>query len=507
MSAPTRQLNRLSIGQNMPETRAQSTRTTRTGREDPSDDDESDRENDSSSATGSESGSDDDDDGGSSDEEQEQESSGRSTFRARSGITYDLSSLDAESGPNALVGLKSQFDVVNCRGSDHGYDFQLLDRAHVHVGSDSTTCTCSTFKARPQVACQHIFWVLDQLHSHFHPNPSAARAVLSRDGRPQVRPRIEELLKEDGTLEEAAEKLNWQCLRDDGDGKLYGMTRTEKVRDVLSAFTPKVLPEDFRQDLVETVLQKRTATAGECVVQGDFEATMFRLAIYDDSVFSSLCKVMPSGACSAIYFDKIQVQSRRLLSDFDRYCATGERPTDPSSPGGGIIEVDEVVDHLCTAVSRIKTNILARAPHGSEGAANALVWILESIASRNKDPLDGNNWGRSSFQGEDEDQRNLYHLLIGSEDMDLKPDEELFVLSALESLPASSLYPRVQELRNILRKIEVNRAPRAYLLKLGKLIRAVESAGAAGAGSSAATGLGQKRPAAGNSGGYSKRSR
>ncbi|KAJ5291867.1 hypothetical protein N7478_001118 [Penicillium angulare] len=506
MSAPTRQLNRLSIGQNMSGTGAQSTNTTRSEREDPSDDNESDRENDSSSLTGSESDSG-DDDGGSSDEEQEP--SGRSTVRARSGITYDLSSLDGESGPNALVGLKSQFDVVNCRGSDHGYDFQLLDRAHVHVGSDSTTCTCSTFKAMPQVACQHIFWVLDQLHSHFHPNPSAARAVLSRDGRPQVRPRIEELLKEDGTLEEAAEKLNWQCLRDDGDGdgKLYGMTRTEKVRDVLSAFTPKVLPEVFRQDLVETVLRKRTATAGECVVQGDFEATMFRLAIYDDSVFSSLCKVMPSGACSAIYFDKIQVQSRRLLSDFDRYCATGERPTDPSSPGGGIIEVDEVVDHLRRAVSRIQANILSRAPHGSEGAANALVWMLESIASRNKDPLDGNNLGRSSFHGEDEDQRNLYHLLIGSEDMDLKPDEDLFVLSALESLPASSLYPRVQELRNILRKIEVNRAPRAYLLKLGTLIRAVESAGAAGAGSSAATGLGQKRPAAGSSGGYSKRSR
>lgn len=322
--------------------------------------------------------------------------------------------------------------------------------------------------------------------------------ALSQDGRPRVHARIEDLLK--GKLAAVADRLNWQYLRDEGDGRATGMTRVEKVRDVLSAFSPQILPEDFRQDLSETTTQRRTAE--QCVVQGDFEATIFRLAVHDDGVFSSLCRAMPAGACAAIYFDKIHERMRRLLLDFDRYCATGEGLADPSSPGGGIFEVDEVVSQLRRSVSRIHANIAIRAPHGSEGAAKMLVSIFDAISSRNKDALDGNNWGRASFHGEDEDQRNLYHLLIGSEDMDLEPDSELFVLDALETLPKPNIYQFIDTLRDIRRKIEVNRAPKTFLLRLGALVRAAESAGAPGA-----MGSGQKRPAAGNSGGYSKRSR
>ncbi|KAJ6109589.1 hypothetical protein N7486_001824 [Penicillium sp. IBT 16267x] len=484
MSAPTRQFHRLSIGHDMPETRF---KPTRKERPDPSDDSEREDSSVEESETESE-----------EEESSNDEPSGK-TILARSGITYDMKELDDETGANASVGLRSQFEVVNCRASDSGYDFQLLDRPQVHVGSDSTTCTCSTFQSRPQAACQHIFWVLDQLHAYFHPTPSTARATLSSDGRPQVRPRAEELLNS-VRLETVADRLQWQCLRDEGNGHYHGMTRADKIRDVLSAFNTRTLLEDFRQDLQEKESTQKY-TAESCVVQGDLEATIFRLAVHDDSVFSSICKAMPSGACAAIYFQKLQDQIRRLLSDFDRYCATGERPTDPSSPGGGIVEVEEVVRQLRRAVSRIRSNIAIRSPHGSDGAADALVLILENIAARNKDCLAGNDWGRTSFHGEDEDQRNLHHLLIGSDDVELKADDELFLISALEDLNLSSLGLKVDALRNCLSKMEVNRAPKAYLIRLGALVRLVESGGAGISGS------GQKRPAAGNSGGFPKRSR
>jgi hypothetical protein len=292
-----------------------------------------------------------------------------------------------------------------------------------------------------------------------------------------------------------AAQLKWQCLRDEEGG----MTRTERVRDIFSAFSKRTLPEDARRDLTETIEQARTAE--QCVVQGDFEATMFRLAVHDDAVFDSLCKAMPPGACAAIYFDKVQEQSRRLLNDFDRYCATGELPADPVTPGLGI-EVDDVVTQLQRSVSRIAVNITARAPHGSEGAAEALVSLLESVVARNNDPLEGNPLGRQSFHGEDEDQRNLYHLLIGSVESDSETDARHFVLGALDALPPVDLHQCANRLRDILRKIEVNRAPKPYLLHLGALIRTAESA-------TGAAGSGQKRPAAGNgnSGGYSKRTR
>lgn len=158
MSPPTRQFHRLSIGQDMQEPRAQSTRTTRTRRPDPSDDDESGREGENETSSGEREsegeGSSDDEDDDSSDGD---ESTSASTVLARSGITYDLSSLDTESEAKALVGLTGQFDVLNCRTSSAGYDFQLLDRPKVHISAEAPTCTCSTFQGRPGTACQHIF--------------------------------------------------------------------------------------------------------------------------------------------------------------------------------------------------------------------------------------------------------------------------------------------------------------------------------------------------------------
>lgn len=179
MSPPTRQFDRLSIGQNMPDDRAQASRTARdAGRPVPSDDgdgDEEEEEDSSAAESSSEGGegeegsegaekegensSDDDEENDSNDSNDgdDNESTSTSTVRAQSGITYDLRHLDTESEARALVGLTGQFEVVNCRTSDSGYDFQLLDRPRVHIGSDSPRCTCSTFQRRPEVACHHIF--------------------------------------------------------------------------------------------------------------------------------------------------------------------------------------------------------------------------------------------------------------------------------------------------------------------------------------------------------------
>ncbi|KGO64765.1 Zinc finger, SWIM-type [Penicillium italicum] len=468
-------------------------RAARAGRSDTSNDDSDcgdERSSGESSSEEEEEGEDDDEE--SSDEEQSESNS--ASVLATSGITYDLSQLDSESEARAVVGLTGHFDVVDCRSTPAGYDFQLSDRPQVHIGADSSTCTCAVFQDQPDAACQHIFWLVDQLHGCFLPTPQSTEVTLTPDGRPDRLPRIEDLLK--GNLISVATQLKWQYLREEEDG----MTRTEKVRDIFSAFSNRTLPEDTRRDLTETTEQARTAE--QCVVQGDFEATMFRLAVHDDGVFNSLCKAMPAGACAAIYFDKVQEQSRRLLDDFDRYCATGELPVNPVSPGLGV-EVDDVVTQLQRSVSRIEVNIAARAPHGSEGAAEALVSLLELVVARNNDPLEGNPLGRQSFHGEDEDQRNLYHLLIGSVETDSETDARHFVLHALDALPPVDLHQCANRLRDILRKIEVNRAPKPYLLHLGSLIRIAESAAAAAMGS------GQKRPAAGNgnSGGYSKRTR
>ncbi|KAJ5342413.1 hypothetical protein N7541_011537 [Penicillium brevicompactum] len=483
MTAPTRQFHRLSIGRNMPD---QTALPTHAGRPDPSDDSDPDQSDSSVESSGGE---------GEGDEDEEESESTSTSILAPSGITYDLSHLDSESEARALVGLTGSFDVINCRNTSAGYDFQLLDRPRVHLGSDPSTCTCSVFQSHPDVACQHIFWLVDQLHGCFVRERQTREVALAPDGRPADLPRLEGLLE--GNLEAVATQLRWQYLQEESDGSGRGMTRTEKVRDIFSAFSKQTLPEEFRQDLNETTEQARTAE--QCVVQGDFDATIFRLAVHDDAVFESLKKVMPPGACAAIYFDKMQARSRRLLSDFDQYCSTETPHTDPTSQDG-YMDVNEVALQLQRSVSRIAENIALRSPHGTEGAGETLVSLLEWVVARNNDPLEHNRF-RDSFNGEDEDQRNLYHLLIGSIETDSETDARHFVLHALNALPPLDLYQFDQRLHDILRKLEVNRAPKQYLINLANLIRSANSA--------AAMGSGQKRPAAGNgnSGGYSKRTR
>ncbi|PWY77221.1 hypothetical protein BO94DRAFT_538082 [Aspergillus sclerotioniger CBS 115572] len=462
MSAPTKQFHDLSITGDMPMTRSQ------TEREPPP--------NDSDSSELLESGSDESDAG-------DGVSAVSSSIRGKSGITYDLAKLDSDCEAKALVGLTSQFNVASCCATPTGFDFQFTEHPRVHIGSKGYTCTCSTFSARPSVVCQHIFWLLDQLHGCFLPQSPPSGIPLSSDGRLPNFGRVEHLL--DDKLETIADQLSWQYIRSEAEG---GMSRQEMVRDILSAFNTAILPEDFRLDLLDDARQSRTPE--QCVVQGDFEATMFRLAVHDDGVYSSLCKAMPIGACAVIYFDKVHHRLRTLLADFDRYCLTGQAP---SAAAG--MDVESVVKDIQRSVGRVRENIIIRAPHGMEGAAKTLVTLLEDICSRNRDALEGNDWGRATFHGEDEDQRNLFHRLIGG---DTDETGESFILDALEYLPASDLHQFVGRLKAILHRIEVDRAPKAYILQLSSLIRAAETPLA---------NAGQKRPSSATSRGDSKRTR
>ncbi|KAL3463130.1 hypothetical protein BJX64DRAFT_128711 [Aspergillus heterothallicus] len=441
-----------------------------------------------------------------------------SRVKSSAGLTYDLSQsgLDTETRARAIIGLTTDFDVQWCSSTLTGWDFVMGKQLHVCIAcdtasptngrNDSYTCTCAVFRAKPSVACQHIFWLLDQLRGYFAsikiPSHSLPTCYLPfGDGHAQrisqVEPRIECLIDRDeegpATLEAIADRLEWPYIRSKREG---AMTRVQRVRDILSAFSVDVLPEEFRVDLVEVdedegqAPRRKQRTPEQCVVQGDFEATLFRLAVHDDEVFASLCKAMPPGACAAIYFDKILDRSRRLMSDFDNLCRDYGQPRE--IPVNSNITIHNVVEAIQQNVDNIHENILLRDPHGKLGAVKTLVKLLEDISSRNKDALDINKYGRTSFAHEDEETRNIYQQLIGKTD----ENGSFFILDALQSLPETDLHQFKDRLRAILDKNEVNRAPRAYILKLRALVRAAE-AGQFRSATDASVGLVRRKRAAG----------
>lgn len=278
----------------------------------------------------------------------------------------------------------------------------------------------------------------------------------------------------------------------------------------MSAFNKETIPEDFRRDLVESSATLNPRTPEQCVVQGDFEATIFRLAVHDDNVYNSIRKAMPAGACAAIYFDKVHQKSRNLLTQFDEYRRTGRLPPTSSSSNERALpsldNVSEVARELRRHVAQIRNNLAVRIPYGTKGAAEALITLLQEVSARNIDAFENNTWGRVAPPGEDDDDRNLYEQLIGqaSDEDQGRGDEEggigggLFILDVLEEVPASVLEAYVSSLRDILAKVEIIPAPSSFLLKLKSLIHDAQSSRTQPRG---------KRPATGEAGGSHKRTR
>ncbi|KAL4766073.1 uncharacterized protein BDW70DRAFT_146960 [Aspergillus foveolatus] len=445
--------------------------------------------------------------------------------KASSGLLYDLrgSGFDQETEARALLGLTTAYDVLFCERKRAGYEFVFAETARVRIpllgwgqtqmnfsgevndvvasgygSGDGYACTCAAFRGRDAVACQHIFWLLDQFRAQFlshSPSPPNApsKILLSSDGHAQGFPRIEQLLSNQSattTIETLAEHLGWPYVCSEVEEG--GMSRTQRVRDILSAFSTEILPEEFRVEPVESdsepedtdcncLSPTKRRTPEQCVVQGDMEATVFQLAVHDDNVFTSLCKAMPPGACAAIYFDKILARSRSILSEFDMYCRTLGGPYEDGDKGK-VLSMAAVVQTLRTNILNIHKNIHVRAPHGLQGAAKALIAILEDISTRNKDALADNPYGRVSFlpananwsaDGEDDgDSRNLYHQLIGSADGE--EEEGHFVLDALADLSGKVLYPFRERLGAVLARVEVNRAPRGFIVRLAAIVRVAE---------------------------------
>ncbi|WEW60070.1 hypothetical protein PRK78_005554 [Emydomyces testavorans] len=444
MSAPTRELGKLSIGR-MPTTRAQAQRQ-RGG---------------ASQAAENPADSESEEEVSSSNEEAPGTTSSAMVVRGSTGIPYDLSQLSQTARARAMHGLKGEYVVDRCRALGGGFDFDMADHGRVRLADKS-------------------LWLVDQLHRGFFPGLPPQAIRISDDGETQFFDRIAEKLGD--KIEEIARNRNWPYLpgatspTDSSGGESDSMSRPDRARDILSAFSKTTMPDEFRPDLVETINQPRTPE--QCVVQGDFEATMFRLTVHDENVYSSLRKVMPSGARADIFFDKALAKIRMLFAEFDRYRQTGAVRRD-----GPPLEIAVVVEELQKRIEQLQHNIFTRSPHGAIGAAEALIYTLREVSTRNYDAFEDSDWGRPVPAGETEKDRNLYLQLVDQ----AGHADTLFVLDCLETLPEPILRQWAPQLDFIFNTVHSNGASVPYLRKLQSL-KSGDQSGAASR---------QKRPAVG----------
>ncbi|KAI1911554.1 hypothetical protein LOZ39_002647 [Ophidiomyces ophidiicola] len=467
MSAPTRKLGKLSIGSMAGGQPQRQTRQTASPYEARTQH-ESDTEAESSSS-----------------DEEAQGPAQTTVVRGSTNFPFDIGGLSQAARSRAVHGLRGEFVMDKCRSTRAGFEFDVADRGRIRLSDGSLACSCRDFQ-QTELACRHIYWLVDQLHGSFSARAPPHPGRLQETGQTQFFARVAEKLE--SSIEEIAKSRDWPYLPgsmsppDISDDELELMSRPEKARDILSAFSEATLPNEFRLDLVETINQSRTPE--QCVVQGDFEATMFRLAVHDEKVYSGLRKVMPSGARADIFFEKVAERLRALFVEFDRYRQTGVVRRNAA------LEIPVLVVQINARLKQIQDNIRARHPHGAISAAEALMHLFREVVARNNDAFENSDWGRRAPAGETDDDRNLYKQLIDQ----TGHAETFFILDCLETLPDHILRELSPELGSLASMIHVNGASIPYQTKLQALRTADRSGG-------------RKRPATGTAAIGGKRTR
>lgn len=283
------------------------------------------------------------------------------------------------------------------------------------------------------------------------------------------------------------------------DSALSMMSRAYKTRDILSTFDAERLPNEYRSDILERILERihRRHTPAECVIQLDLEGTIFHLAVNNDAVYKGLSEAQPVEARAVVFFDKMAKRIRKTLEAFDGYVEKGTPSPeylpwrDPS--------VTNLGECLWGFVNTIQAEADARRPHGGERAAGCLIYLLREVCHRKEDAFENNTWGRRAPRGEVEDDRNLFQYLIGS----ASSDGPAFALDALQSLPTAVLANKGEQLEEIRELLRQHRAPKEYRSTLQAILDRLAPPITPARASQA----GQKRPAPGTGRGGQKRSK
>lgn len=213
------------------------------------------------------------------------------------------------------------------------------------------------------------------------------------------------------------------------------------LQDMLSVFDP-ALPQEYGRAFVDRV------PPGPTYFPGNLAATIFSIALYDDSFYNCLRDVLPPGLCAARYFEKQRDRAHEAMADLSVHAREG-RPA--------VTDVPTCARNLRLIVEEVRHDRQSRAPLSATVASHAagvLVGILGRVVN------DSNR---------DENDRSLYLQLIGDPPRysSAQPDwmTNDFVVAPLNEFPISEWSQFLDRLTTILEQIrghEVSR-PVGYL--------------------------------------------
>ncbi|KAL9603384.1 MAG: hypothetical protein Q9219_001246 [cf. Caloplaca sp. 3 TL-2023] len=251
--------------------------------------------------------------------------------------------------------------------------------------------------------------------------------------------------------------------------------RAEQILDMLSVFDSARLPEEYGRGFT-TVPPNEIPQSS--FVPGSLAATIYRLAVQDDSVFRRLRRVITHDICANAQFSKLRARAREAFAKLDNYIEDG-----PS--GINDWDIPMTAKTLRLIIDQISQSRDFRASTGPLSptvvmkVAEILTEILQEVCQRNEDVYYRIGWNRDVGNDEPERNRNLYAYLIEDPPRVSTSSpvwmSETFVVDRLRQMPANEWRHLIERLTSILDQIreympDESHPPPAYV-KLERMIR------------------------------------
>ncbi|KAL8720392.1 MAG: hypothetical protein Q9225_002744 [Loekoesia sp. 1 TL-2023] len=410
--------------------------------------------------------------------------------QGHSGLFYNLRDMSPSSADRATSGIRADFfvDRVRRHESERGayFAFQLNRPVSVRIYNpiergQHVECTCEEFRASQEI-CVHLYWLFDGLNALLDTSTASATDAL---GRMDIITRASALYGMIGSqLPSLPTILNASHdeLASDSDDAVEAIlsptfpdARAEQVRDMLSVFDNARLPDEFGHDFTNVPPDE---TPQNFYVPNSLAATIYRLAVRDESVFRRLRRVITHDVCANAHFAKLRARARETFARLDSYVENGPSESNDQDIPRTARMLRSIVDQICH-IQNLRTSSGPLSPTVVTKVAEILVEILQEVCNRNEDVYYRIDWERDVSGDEPERNRNLYSYLIDDPPRFSASSanwmKETFVIDRLRQMPANEWRHLIERLTSILDQIreftpDEDQPPPAYT-KLDRMIQ------------------------------------
>ena len=242
------------------------------------------------------------------------------------------------------------------------------------------------------------------------------------------------------SMSDLPDRLNALCgSESDSDDETTSPEITSRqlvLRDTLSTFNPAALPHEHWREIAAAMA--RTPN-DQLLVEGSLTATIYRMAVRDDTFYRYLTRVVDPDTCAQHYFTKQLQRARRALMDLDRYAPVGLQ-----MEGMKVSECGGYLRRIVSEICEEREARLSRGPLSAETRkriAESLVRILDGVLNRNRE-----------VYGD-----NLYNFLIAEPTRPVPGQvDDDFVIDRLRAFPPTEWVHLTEYLERIAARIRRN---------------------------------------------------